>query len=462
MTHRHSFSSAFLLTIALLSGRLSAVDSPAKVVEPFLDEQAFGVVRVDLRNVDAKALEAWVVERIQAQPAQGADAKQVQDAARALGEPRQFLEQFVANFRAAGGQEIYIILSAADLLVQQPPPVLVPLGAGADVKKIEAAFTPPGEKRDPNDKSERIGDVLVLSQHGGGSRMKVLHEGKAKRAPNPELAAALDAGNEKPAIQIAIAPSAEARRAFEELAPTLPPQLGGGPTRDLTHGFRWASVNIKLPPEPSLRVVIQSPDAPAAESLDNLIKQAIESGVKALEEVAKKPDDPRDAAMMATMTSILPKLAPVRDNDRLVLALDERGLGEMSGLLTASLVQARTRAMQVQSLSNIRQQLMAGFMYANENKGQFPDDLKAVLQKYEVAPQAAVLPMNPKAGYTYLKPPKGNREPSSRIVLYEAEPFAGRRGVGFADGHAELMNEDRFQEAIKAQQAKDKEAPAAK
>jgi hypothetical protein len=292
--------------------------------------------------------------------------------------------------------------------------------------------------------------------------MKFLHEGAAKRAPNPEMTAALESGKEKPAIQIAIAPSAEARRAFEELAPTLPPQLGGGPTRDLTHGFRWASVNIKLPPQPMLRVVIHSPDAQAAEALDKLIKQAIDSGVKVLEEVAKKPDNPRDAAMMKTMASILPKLAPARENDRLVLALDERGLGDMSGLLAASLVGARAQAQQVQSLSNIRQQLMAAFMYANEHKGQFPDDLKAVLEKYQVPPQAAVVPANPKVGYTYLKPPKGTREAGSRIVLYEAEAFHGFRAAGFADGHAELMTEAYFQKVLKAQQEQDKAAPAAK
>jgi prepilin-type processing-associated H-X9-DG protein len=45
---------------------------------------------------------------------------------------------------------------------------------------------------------------------------------------------------------------------------------------------------------------------------------------------------------------------------------------------------------------------------------------------------------------------------ATRIVLYEDAPGPDGRGVGYADGHVQFMREDKFREAISAQQEKDK------
>ena len=52
------------------------------------------------------------------------------------------------------------------------------------------------------------------------------------------------------------------------MMPTLPEEVGGGPSSVLTDGLRWAAVGVDLPPKLALRVTIQSKDNAAAEALE--------------------------------------------------------------------------------------------------------------------------------------------------------------------------------------------------
>src|SRR5207248_1413895 len=100
----------------------------------------------------------------------------------------------------------------------------------------------------------------------------------------------------------AVIPPPDMRRALEELLPTLPPQLGGGPTATLTRGVRWASLAVRPPPEPSLRLVIGSQDARAAADLLGVIDAALKLGA--------------DSGLAPGVTSAL---RPKVEGDRVVL-----------------------------------------------------------------------------------------------------------------------------------------------
>ena len=90
------------------------------------------------------------------------------------------------------------------------------------------------------------------------------------------------------------------------------------------------------------------------------------------------------------------------------------------------------------------------------------DDLAAAAKAYDAE---AVLknPRGGKSDYKYVKPPLGNQSPAERIVIYETDALdPNGLDVGFADGHVEFMAKEQFDKQLKAQEEKDKAAPAAK
>ena len=88
-----------------------------------------------------------------------------------------------------------------------------------------------------------------------------------KAAERPDLAAAFAAvGDEAMGVRLVLASSPETRRVFEELVPTLPRELGGGPITEFTRGVRWVAAGLDGP-RPSFRLVLAAPNAEAARAL---------------------------------------------------------------------------------------------------------------------------------------------------------------------------------------------------
>ena len=67
---------------------------------------------------------------------------------------------------------------------------------------------------------------------------------------------------------------------------------------------------------------------------------------------------------------------------------------------------------------------------------------------------------NPRApekelGYVYLRPAKGTAAPANQVVVYEAwDKPPPVLAVGFADGHAEMMDYGRFEKALAESKAR--------
>ena len=412
--------------------------SRGAAVARFIDNDTLAVARVDLGRLDPKAIEAWLAGAAKA--GGGADSGAL---VKQLAQARAQSEKWLAEFRKAGGGEVYAVVGVADL-AEFPSVILIPLAPGADANALEGLLSAGDPGAPPEQRGgmrfDRVWNVLI-----GAPDAKALERMRAvKPVERPDLMKALDAAGDAP-LAAAAAPSADRRRALHELLPNLPQELGGGPTTVLTRGAAWANLALRPPPDGSLRLVIQSEDAEAAKALGAVVDRAL-----AL--VAKGP-----WGQGQEMGKLLGAMKPRAEGDRLLLTLDDPGLRQMAGaFLAGPLRQARANAQWVMSASNMRQILLVCHMWANENNGQWPDDLRPddlakALKKYELPATVMDNPLKPGTGYTYVKPPAKVENPSALIVLHDAQPVDGMRTVGFMDGHVERLMEATFQEQLKAQ-----------
>lgn len=456
------FAAIFLFALCLRAPAAAADQAPAadtaKVLAPFVDDRLSAVVRIDLGRIDLKAMQGWLLDQLRAgRPADnaGAQAEAIEELSKQLPKAFEAVEKSIASFQAAGGREIYLLLDLNDLASSIPPAAIIPIGPGGDADKLLKMIADPPGGEPPQPMAERVGNEAILfGSKVTRARLLAIHDDKSKRTANPDLLAAITSAGPDVAIHIAAAPSPDARKAFEQLAPNLPPQLGGGATADIARGLRWATLSIKFPPQPSIRVVVQSTDAKSAESLEKIVGTAAAFGAPALDILAQA--NKGEASIFHGFARLIESLTPKRDGDRVLLTVDERGLTNVGRVMISGLSNAREAAFRVQSQTNIRQQLIACLQWAATHQGNWPDDVASAMKALNFPPgtiaQLAANPREPKnPGYTYIKPPKDAKTASARIVIYETTPDGQGRGVGYMDGHAEWVDEARFQETLKAQ-----------
>ena len=162
----------------------------------------------------------------------------------------------------AGARDVYVVVSLDDL--PGPPVVVVPLGPGADAAEIGRLLCGDGEA--PHRSRSRIARPSA-TRSWPGLRLALERVRKLKPARRPDLAAAFAAvSDEAMGVRIVLAPSPDTRRVFEELVPTLPRELGGGPITEWTRGVHWVAAGL-VGARPSFAVVIAAPSAAAARAL---------------------------------------------------------------------------------------------------------------------------------------------------------------------------------------------------
>jgi hypothetical protein len=213
------------------------VESRAKTIAPFLDEQTVAIVHVDVSRINVDAIGDLLTKFASATNFQ-AEAVKVT------------LKEQVANFLKAGGKEAYLVVSAADL--PEAPFLVVPIPSGVDPKAIIECLP-----KSAWDAIEQVGPVVVA---GNKSALQRFRQGKP--APRPEVAQAFATAGDMPTQAIFI-PTAQMRRIVEEMWPTVP-FLKGVPTTVFTHGVQWEAIGIQSRPSWAVRAVIQSRDAESA------------------------------------------------------------------------------------------------------------------------------------------------------------------------------------------------------
>ncbi|HLN29681.1 MAG TPA: DUF1559 domain-containing protein [Gemmataceae bacterium] len=229
-------------------------DARARAIAPYVDEQTIGIVRIDLSRLDIDAL----VSRFRELGKRDAEA---------VAPFRQAAGQWVRDFTKAGGKDIYFLVSVADL--PQGETVVIPLTGEANgraiVDLLESKST---DQLAPwvhlplaDEVLEKLDRAVII-----GSKTFLTRVRAGKAAARPEIAEAFAAAGDSVA-QLLLLPTADARRAVEEIMPRLPKGIGGEPSTTLTRGIQWAALSIDLSPRAGLRLVIQSQDAAAAEKL---------------------------------------------------------------------------------------------------------------------------------------------------------------------------------------------------
>jgi hypothetical protein len=426
---------ALIWFVTGVAAPLAAQEAPAR----FVDDQTAAVVRFDLAKLDLDAAGKWLAEALG--PGNAADGVRA---------AQQTAGAAVQDLKKAGAKEVFLFVSLADLPFRGPAPgfVVVPLpkagaGDGDAIGRVlttgKAAGANAGGGADW--KAETVEGFVVAGQAATLDRLRVPQDAAA--AAREDLAKVLAAGDTREAAVVAaVVPTDDMRKVFEQMVPSLPAQVGGGPSTTVTHGGRWARLELNLPPQGSLRLTFQSENAAAAEKFSELVSRAVKV-VAGLPELRRAAGDD---AMNGVASAIQPKV----EADRVVVSLDQQQMNDLTRPLAAAAGTARRRAALQQSANNVRQLLVGCVMYADAHQGQFPDTLdqaaKTAAGGNDAA--AAALLRNPRgaARFVYVKP-KGalnaQRNVAETLVVYEkADMWDPPVVMGFADGHVITVKDE--------------------
>jgi len=431
-----------LVGTLMLAATTAAGSDPgalAQAVAPYIDDQTVAIAHVDVARIRLDAIEAMILKVVRSVETQPTAEDGAESRIRAA---KRTAERWIADFTKAGGRDLYAIASVADMPEAELPFIVVPLAFGADARAIagllcsgsaDGPTTCPADDRSgpyPDMICERVGDNVFL---GSRSAFERIRDGKP--ASRPEIAKAFAAVGDA-AVQIALVPTADSRRVIEEILPTLPEQIGGGPVTAITRGLLWAAVGIDTHPEPALRLVIQSPDPDAAGALQKVIDRILDRGGKEAAGLAGAPG----------LDKVLAALRPTRAGNRLTLAVDPQTLTTaVVETLSPSLRRARLLAKRTVSMANMKGIMAALIVWSSDHKNQWPGHLQTLVDAGMIPPQMLVNPAQPdrKVAYVYVRPavPLNKVDPLS-IVLYEAHDTWGDGiNVAFADGHVEFLRD---------------------
>jgi hypothetical protein len=254
-------SLASVLLLAALAAP-AAADAPhdpdalARGIAPYLEDRSAVVLHLDLSALDAAAV-ADAAGRLT-----GMEAGE-------LAPFRKTLEAGLTAFRQAGGRDVYVVFSLADLL--QEPYLIVPVPAGTNVRNLRKLLH---RRTGGGTTTEPIGGSLFL-----GSKTALARLRENRPMPRPELARAFEAAGPSVA-QAVLLPAGDVRRTLEEVMPTLPADLGGGDVKELTRGLQWAALGVQLKPTVQARLVLQSPDEASARALRGFLVRLLQALAK--------------------------------------------------------------------------------------------------------------------------------------------------------------------------------------
>ncbi|MCC6127024.1 MAG: DUF1559 domain-containing protein [Pirellulales bacterium] len=307
----------------------------AKTIAPFIDEASYAVVHIDFTRVKADPLVEEIKRLIP-------NAFGMEDIANVKAGMQKGLDMLSKN----GVKDLYAIIRQNKLDV--PSLLVMPIAPSADEKSILAMF--------PNNKTaKRIGNVLLVLL----ANRSEIDLSNIKPDPRPALTAAFEAAGDT-AVQIVFTPPKHFKRVIEETMPQLPKEIGGGESKILTQGCLWAALGIDLPPQLSIKLVIQSQDADAARRLQ----------AKWIEATKFAAQLPKTKELFPNLAEVSKNLTPETADNRLVLTLDDREgkIGKIIACAQPTIDIQRENALRTQSMNNLKMIGLAMHNYHNANK----------------------------------------------------------------------------------------------
>jgi len=311
-----------LLCLCQAPGQLAA-EGRTKSIAPFVESDVFAVVQLDLVRADLQGL-----------------------ATRAFGDPppgslaatSKIALHWSEALRRAGAKELYLVFSVIDM--PGPPFVVVPLVEGADAAEIGRLFCG-GGKEPPLVKFADCATVHDAVFAGTPAALE-----RVRRQPavlRAELSASFAAvGDESIAARLLVLPSADSRRTLEEMVPSFPAELGGGPMTDLTRGMLWGAAGLEIGAKPSLRLVTASQDANASKALLHLGENV----------VAFLGRSPEVLKVVPGLPKVLAGIKPTVTENRIMLNVDAQ---QAASLIDSAIRPARQAALRSECVNNEKQ-----------------------------------------------------------------------------------------------------------
>ena len=327
-----------LVLLALMAAPPAAATEPrfdpeglAKAITPFCDEQTIAIFHINLWRIDGDQLVDKVVQLTKL----GRD-QVTRDSAT--------FRQNLAAFQEAGGKDLFVVVSLADL-------------------PHAGVFVVPLYPESKADALERLGHLFQIGPKGQTARLhgalvfgdlrNLARVAKLQPKPLPALAKAFAAVGDTTAQALAANPEL-----IEQMLASLPKGLGKVPSTLLARGVQWAAAGVDLTPSVTVRLIVQSQDDKAALALGDLIARQLKQA----------SEMPPVRAFAPNLGQLVPTLTPKVKGDRLVLTLEEPTL---AAALLPAMQKQRAQSSEAIHINHLRQIAMAMYEFHDTNHG-FP------------------------------------------------------------------------------------------
>jgi Protein of unknown function (DUF1559) len=311
-------------------------DTLARAVAPYIHDRTTSVVHLDLARLDLEAFVRWIEEQKLEPPQRHSPVRQ--------------LAGLVKPLRRAGVQNVCLLLDL-DQDIFELPPLVITLESKSSMKEV-ATVLRGLLMMAKNIQLEEHDRYLVVAGTNTLQRLR-----QVKRVERPEVAKVLGS-RERGVHHVLFFPPDDLRRAFDEMISELPPVIGGGPSRPLTHGLLWLALGVDLPPKPRLSLTVQAADAHSATALKGIIGRGIPLWA----------DSHHLRQNWPGMGKVLSRFQLRVEGDRLTWGL---GSDEGNALLVETLRQVRDHFEEVEAANQFHQILIALHNYHDVHKS-FP------------------------------------------------------------------------------------------
>lgn len=344
MTLRIAFF-ALLFALPALAQVPGEQSSLAKTAAPFIDEHTLVVVRVDISRAEVDS-----VLKLAAPIFGEGDV---------AGEKVAAIKRWVKEFTQAGGKDIFLTYGPGDfpnmpcLIVEAPNNEA---SRKAVTEKLLVAYRLLGKDAE----SAIFHNCICV-----GTRESLAIVKTRKAVERPELAAAIEMGKDGVA-QLAFAMSAEAKKIHEQVAPTLPAELGGGRIQTLTRELKWVALVVGPGPKLPAKLITETTSPQAAHDLRTLERNAQSIALAQL----LKAGGESDAAFEKRVKELLERNHTSTEGARITTEWEIA-----TTLLEAIKLPDVAPADRVRSANNLKQLMLALHNY-HDAIGNFPTDIR--------------------------------------------------------------------------------------
>jgi hypothetical protein len=399
---------------------------PTQIVQDlarWIDDRVFGVAVLDVNSLDlGTVLQQFAHSLNRAEPHPRANREDLLEARDEVLQFKEVVEQWLADYKNAGGGEGWILLAPSQALV-------VPLREGANVAKLSELL----------DSLELESGTKVTERNGVLVTIKPLRGLPLLDAPRePQLKEALSAADEiQPVARFVLIPTDNHRLFLGTVLPAVQQTTGIEVPKDLNLKVSWACIAASAPPMPEVRAVIKTTTYTAAQQVAALANQLM---AKAMED-----------SQYPTINEVVRELKWIANEDRAELKLNASQFKRLVNASAPALARGRMEAQQMEIAMKGRAIVQAIQVYSVDHNDALPASLEE-LEKFIDDPKLLKHPRG--RTWKILRPAKRITEipePARAVLLHEEFKTWPRHGVivGFADGHIEVITtQERFRELI--------------